>query len=286
MYVCGNQLTRTDDDDDGHTLNLSYYLNDKTAVTETKDSPSKEQWTTVTTKKWRQSIPPGSYDPAIGKTVSWNVTASEVDVETVDTGEDALVVKGYYDIFNVVDLSEIALLAMHSIQYTEIANVGAGMGGGFENTKKLRVMNYKEAISGPDGECWKAEVEKEYQQMLPNKVFEVVLQKDLPPGTKLIASVWAMKMKSNGTLSGRMNARGFKQVEGQHYNGTTISSPVTNSATIRIVLTLMIMADMLAHAVDVKGAFLHGEFEDGEVIHTKVPQGFEKRIFLRGVSYY
>jgi hypothetical protein len=67
-----------------------------------------------------------------------------------------------------------------------------------------------------------------------------------------------------------------KFIEGQHYNDTTISSPVTNSATIRIVLTLMIMASMLAHVVDVKGAFLHGEFEDGEIIHLKVPQGFEK----------
>ncbi len=95
--------------------------------------------------------------------MSWNVTASEVDVETVETGEDALVVKGYYDIFNVVDLSEIALLAMHSMQYTEFANVGAGIGGGFKNTKELKVMNYKEAISGHDGKRWKAEVENEYQ---------------------------------------------------------------------------------------------------------------------------
>ncbi len=137
-------------------------------------------------------------------------------------------------------------------------------------------MDYKEAVSGPDGENWKDEVENEYQRMLANKVFEVVLQKDLPPGTKLIDSVWAMKKKSNGTLRGRINARGFKQVEGQHYIGTAISSPVTNSETIRIVLMLMIMADMLAHVVDVKGAFLHGEFEDGEVIHMKVLQGFEK----------
>ncbi len=73
-----------------------------------------------------------------------------------------------------------------------------------------------------------------------------------------------------------MNARGFKQVEGQHYDGTTISSPVTNSATIRTLLTLMIMASMLAHVMDVKGAFLHEEIEDGEIIHVKVPQGFEK----------
>jgi hypothetical protein len=39
---------------------------------------------------------------------------------------------------------------------------------------------------------------------------------------------------------------------------------------------LMIMASMLAHVVDVKGAFLHGEFEDGEIIHMTIPQGFEK----------
>ena len=39
----------------------------------------------------------------------------------------------------------------------------------------------------------------------------------------------------------------------------------------------MIMASMLAHhVVDVKGAILHGEFEDGEIIHMKVPQGFKK----------
>ncbi len=85
-----------------------------------------------------------------------------------------------------------------------------------------------------------------------------------------------MKKKSNGTLPGRINMRGFKQVEGQHYDGTTISSPVTNSATIRIVLVLMVMADMIAHMVDVKWAFLHGEFEDSKKIHMKIPKGFEK----------
>jgi hypothetical protein len=42
--------------------------------------------------------------------VSWNVTALEVDVEIVETETDALVIHPY-DIFNIVDLSEIALLA-------------------------------------------------------------------------------------------------------------------------------------------------------------------------------
>jgi hypothetical protein len=112
--------------------------------------------------------------------------------------------------------------------------------------------------------------------MLANKVFKVALRKDLPLVTKAIDSVWAMKKKRKGMLCCWINARGFKQIEGQYYNSTAISSPVTNSATIRIVLTLIVMADMLAHVVDIKGAFLHSKFEDGEIIHKKVLQGFEK----------
>ena len=183
---------------------------------------------------------------------------------------------GYYGMFNVVDLSEIALLMMHHMQNKEFANTGTVVGGRFGNTKELRVMNYKEAVNRPDGVCWRAEVENEYQQMLTNKVLKAVLQKDLPSRTKLIDGVWVMKKMRNSTLHGQMNARGFKQVEGQHYEVTTINSPVSNSATIRIVLTLMIMASMLAHAVDVKGAFLHGEFEDREIILMTIPQGLEE----------
>ncbi len=54
------------------------------------------------------------------------------------------------------------------------------------------------------------------------------------------------------------------------------SSLVTNSAIIRIVLVLMVMANMIAHVVDVKRAFLHGKFEDSKKIHMKIPIGFEK----------
>ena len=37
----------------------------------------------------------------------------------------------------------------------------------------------------------------------------------------------------------------------------------------------MLMAAFGSHIVDVKGAFLHSEFDNGEVIYFKVPQGFE-----------
>jgi hypothetical protein len=36
----------------------------------------------------------------------------------------------------------------------EFANVGAGIGGVFENTVELNPMKYEEAINGPDGKTW------------------------------------------------------------------------------------------------------------------------------------
>jgi hypothetical protein len=89
--------------------------------------------------------------------------------------------------------------------------------------------------------------------------FERVKMSKVPEGVKLIDTTWAMKKKSSGTLCGRVNVRGFKQIGGQHYNGTSISAPVTNAVTIRIVLTIMLMQGGIAHVVDVKGAFLYGK---------------------------
>jgi hypothetical protein len=64
--------------------------------------------------------------------------------------------------------------------FCEFLNVGAGVGGGFENTKELRVMKYDEAVNGPDGVAWKAEVKKEHQQMVSNIVFKAYKMADLP----------------------------------------------------------------------------------------------------------
>jgi hypothetical protein len=36
----------------------------------------------------------------------------------------------------------------------KFANVGAGIGGGFENTVELKPMKYEEAIYRPEGKAW------------------------------------------------------------------------------------------------------------------------------------
>ena len=113
-------------------------------------------------------------------------------------------------------------------------------------------MKYNQAINGPDGEAWKEEIKNEHERMVKHKVFEVIDRADLPEGAKAIDSTWACKKKSNGTLRGRLNARGFKQVDGQHYDSSSIHAPVTNAVTIRVVLVLMVMAGWVANVVDVK----------------------------------
>jgi hypothetical protein len=60
--------------------------------------------------------------------------------------------------------------------------------------------------------------------MLDNGVFEPVNISKIPKGTKLIDTTWAMKKKSSGTLRGRINVRGFRQIDGEHYDSTCISA--------------------------------------------------------------
>jgi hypothetical protein len=73
----------------------------------------------------------------------------------------------------------------------------------------------------------------------------------------------------------QLAAHSFKQVQGARYDLDTKSSPVACDAMIRTMQTLGTMAGWEFHVVDVQGAFLNGEFEDGEQFYMAVPDGFK-----------
>ena len=137
-------------------------------------------------------------------------------------------------------------------------------------------MKYHEAINGPDHVEWKKAAEEEYDRMVKHNVWTPVPRADVPEGSKIITSTWAMKKKANGTYRARLNARGFQQVEGVHYDGNSISAPVASDITIRVVLVLMIMAGWIGEVLDVKGAFLHGDIDKNQRVYMEVPEGFEE----------
>lgn len=175
------------------------------------------------------------------------------------------------------ETDEREMEAVDKIHLQEYACVGAGIGGGFQNTKELHVMKYKEAMRSPDKKKWDQAVDGEHENMRKYGVWTPVALQDLPPGTKILTTTWAMKKKANGTHRARVVARGFEQVEGLHYDGASIAAPVTNDMSIRIIMVLALMAGWASKIVDVKGAFLRGEFEEGaEPVYLKVPEGFEK----------
>jgi hypothetical protein len=87
-------------------------------------------------------------------------------------------------------------------------------------------MKYKEAINRPDGNAWEKEIENKHDRMAKNDAWEPEKKSSLPKGTKVIDITWACKKKSTRKLCGRLNAHGFKQVEGVHYKGSSIHAPV------------------------------------------------------------
>ena len=50
---------------------------------------------------------------------------------------------------------------------------------------------------------------------------------------------------------------------------------MTTDVTVRVCLVLMLMAGWTAQLVNMKGAFLRGEFDNNETIYMEVPEGFE-----------
>ena len=99
---------------------------------------------------------------------------------------------------------------------------------------------------------------------------------DFPTDAKIITSTWFMKKKSNGTYQASINARGYDQAEGMHYNAANIVLSVTNYMCICIFMVVTLMAGHIAKILDMKGAFLHGEFDEvEETMYMAVPEGFE-----------
>ena len=86
-----------------------------------------------------------------------------------------------------------------------------------------------------------------------------------------------MTQKSNGMQRGTLNALGYEQVDGSHYESDSIAALVTNPITVCIVLMLYCMNRTWTSAIiDVEGAFLQGQFVNGEELYIEVPDGFQE----------
>jgi hypothetical protein len=65
-----------------------------------------------------------------------------------------------------------------------------------------------------------------------NEVFEEVKIDDIPPGTKLLDSTWANKLKADGSTRCRLAIRGFQQIDGVCFDASDKAAPVVCDVTI------------------------------------------------------
>jgi len=99
---------------------------------------------------------------------------------------------------------------------------------------------------------------------------------ELPEGAKPVDFCWACKKKPSGVYRARLALRGFKQVAGDSYEEDDKAAPVVNGLSIKIILTMIVLANWYTKIVDVESAFLHGYFErPTERLFATIPDGFE-----------
>ncbi|GJW44405.1 zinc finger, CCHC-type containing protein [Tanacetum coccineum] len=123
-----------------------------------------------------------------------------------------------------------------------------------------------------DAAFWKEAIDDEIGSIMENNTWVLF---DLPLGCKPLGCKWIFKrkMKVSGTIDkfkALLVIQCFKQKEGINYFDTY--APVACITTIRLLLALDAIRNIVIHQMDVKTAFLNGDLD--EEVYMKQPKGF------------
>nr|GEU84276.1 zinc finger, CCHC-type [Tanacetum cinerariifolium] len=141
-----------------------------------------------------------------------------------------------------------------------------------EPRKDEDARTYNEAMKSQDAVFWKEAIDDEIGSIMENNTWVI---SDLPPGCKPLGCKWIFKrkMKVDETIDkfkARLVIQGFRKKEGIDYFDTY--APVARITTIRLLLALAAIHNLVIHQMDVKTAFLNGDLD--EEVCMKQPEGF------------
>nr|GEV64424.1 zinc finger, CCHC-type [Tanacetum cinerariifolium] len=154
------------------------------------------------------------------------------------------------------------ILMMYQVRLPNLVKV--------KETGKVDPKTYNEAMQ--DVAFWKEAINDEIGSIMENNIWVL---SDLPPGCKPLGCKWIFKrkMKLDGTIDKfkyRLVIQGFRQKEGIDYFDTyTLVARIT---TIRLLLDLAAIHNLVIHQMDIKTTFLNGDLE--EEVYMKQPEGF------------
>ncbi|GKA90844.1 zinc finger, CCHC-type containing protein [Tanacetum coccineum] len=139
----------------------------------------------------------------------------------------------------------------------------------------------EEVVQQPESELRKSKRNRtpknfrhEFQLYLIEGTRDEVLA-DLPPSCKPLGCKWIfkIKLKVDGTIEkfkARLVIQGFKQKSGIDYFDTY--APVERISTIRLLIAMASIHNMVIHQMDVKTAFVNGDLD--EEVYMNQPRGF------------
>ena len=112
-------------------------------------------------------------------------------------------------------------------------------------------------MASQDVAFWKEAVQDEIYSIVGNNALELA---DLPTGCKPLGCKWIFKKKmkvdgSIGNFKARLVIQGFRQREGVDYFDTY--AQVAQITTIRLLIALASIHNLVVHQMDVKTAFLN-----------------------------
>ncbi|GJR78682.1 zinc finger, CCHC-type containing protein [Tanacetum coccineum] len=125
---------------------------------------------------------------------------------------------------------------------------------------------FDEAMKSQDVSFWKEAINDEMDSIMGNNTWVLV---DLPPGCKPLGCKWIFKrkLKVDETIKkfkARLVIQGFKQKSGIDYFDTY--APVARISTIRLLIAISSIHNLIIHQMDVKTAFLNGDLDE-EVLY-------------------
>ncbi|GJX13270.1 zinc finger, CCHC-type containing protein [Tanacetum coccineum] len=121
---------------------------------------------------------------------------------------------------------------------------------------------FDEAMKSQDVAFWKEAINDEMDSIMGNNTWVLA---DLPPGCKPLGCKWIFKrkLKVDGTIEkfkARLVIQGFKQKSGIDYFDTY--ALVARISTIRLLIAMASIHNLIIHQMDVKTAFLNGDLDE------------------------
>jgi hypothetical protein len=159
--------------------------------------------------------------------------------------------------------------------FTQLEEAGgveeAAFGSSLAEAEGIEPQSLSEAMKRPDWPKWEEAMREELMALERMGTWELV---EKPANVNVIGSKWVFRAKKNAggeieRYKARLVAQGYSQKPGIDYFDTY--APVAKLASIRTVLAVAAREDWEIQQMDIKSAYLNGEFEDGEVIYMRQP---------------